>query len=103
MDVVAPIVTQLQMPVLMKPTFRTLNHPAVHAKAAAVRGVAPGQQRTRSAPPQFAPMRVGVVAAIALDDLEATPWPAPLATHAWHRIDQRQQLRHIVPIRPGER
>jgi hypothetical protein len=65
-------------------------------------GAALGQPRRDPAGGQGVSVRLGVVATIALDDA----WPAdggPDSTgHRRHTVDQRQQLRYVVPVRGRE-
>ena len=95
MDVVTPIITQLQMPILMHPTLRTLHHPAVYSQTTSMWSVPFGQHRLRSSGPELSSVRLGVVTTIALHAIEAMTRTASLATHARHRIHQRKQLRHV--------
>src|SRR4051794_35177075 len=87
-DVVAAVVTELQVPVLVQPTLPTLDDPAVHAHAAAVRRAPLGQHRLDPAPPQRQSVGLRVVPAVALHAVEAMPGPAAFAPHRWHGVDQ---------------
>src|SRR5579862_1122681 len=97
-DVVSLFVPRKESAVLMEPTQRPLDRPAVFAKAAAVRSVASSQQRLAPALPKGLTMRVRMIRPVSLNDVEATPWLARLARHRRHCIDQWQQLSHIMPV-----
>jgi hypothetical protein len=103
MDVVAAIITKLQMPVLMHPAFRPFHHPAVDAQAAAMLRSSFCQNRLRSSGSELPTMRFGVIATIALDSIESVTRSATLASNSGNGVHQRQQLRDVVTIRSSQR
>lgn len=102
MDVVTAVVSRAEASKLMRLSQRSLHGPAPYAQPAAVVCVSFRQHRVDAAATKFAPMRLGIVATIALKDLWAltrSPW---LAADGGNRIDQRQQLCHVVRVRAGQ-
>jgi hypothetical protein len=106
-DVLAAVVADEQPLELMQPGEGAFDDPAVAAQAGAVHGSAAGDLRCDPAPSQLAAVLVVVVAAVGADPVRASPWPAGLAGDRRHPVEQRQQLRDVMPIaardRPGER
>ncbi len=102
MDVVCSIIAKLQMPVLMHPTLRSFNYPAVHTQSAAMLRPSFCQDRSRSPGSELPAMRFRVIAAIALDSIEAMARPAAFAANPGNGIHQRQQLCDVVTIRSGQ-
>src|SRR5687767_12155503 len=88
-NVVPTIIPELEVAVLMQPTLRTLDHPAVLAQAAAMQRAPLGQQRLAPAPPQLTSMRLGVVSSVALDPIEPSPRMAAFASHRRNCVEQR--------------
>lgn len=86
----------------MKPGQRTFDHPAGHTQAAAVIGVTASNQRRDSSLAKRLAMSVGVVAAVSLDHFRAMTRMPHLSAYRRDGIDQWEQLRHIVAIRPGQ-
>lgn len=103
MNVVAPFATDAESTELMQPTDRAFHNPTIDSLAASMFGTTFGQDRFNTAPSQLFAMRLRVIRAISLNAVRATTRPAALATHGWNRVDQRQQLRHIVSIGAGQR
>jgi hypothetical protein len=76
--------------------------PTEFAGAAAVFGAALGDDRSDATLAKSAAMRVGVVAALGVDDLGLAKRSAAYASNRRDGVDQRQQLRDIVAIRAGQ-
>lgn len=102
MNVVPFIVSHAQSATLVKPTVGPLHGPAVAAQAAAVRRPAPGQARANSACPQGPTVRLGIVGAVGIYRVRAMARTARLAINGRNGIDQRNQLRDVVTVRPGD-
>ena len=83
----------------MQPGEGALDHPARAAEAAAMRRAALGELRGDAALPEPVSMRLRVVAAVALDESGCVDGPTGAPAERRHRIDQRQQLRHVVSVR----
>ena len=70
-------------------------------------GVAAGDLRRDAALAQLAAVTVGVIATIGSQLVRPASWPADLAAHRRHPVDQRDQLGDVVAVaagqRPGER
>ena len=103
MDFVAAVVAHEQPLELMEPGEGALDDPAVAAKAGAVRGLTAGDLRFDAAAAKLAPVFVVVVAAIGADAVWSPPWPADLAAHRRHTLDERDQLGDVVAVAAGER
>ena len=87
----------------MQPGEGALDHPARAAEAAALRRAALGELRGDAALPEPVSMRLRIVAAVALHELRCAHRPTGAPAERRHRIDQRQQLGHVVPVRRGQR
>jgi hypothetical protein len=98
MDVVSSIITELQMSILMYPTFRPLNHPPINAQSAAMLGSSFGQERLRPSGSELSAVMLGVVSTVALNLIKAVTRPATLAPDAWNAVHQRQQLSDVVTV-----
>jgi hypothetical protein len=101
-DVVAAVVADEQPLVVMKPGEGTLDDPADLAEAGAVVGLAPGDLGFDPAGAQLAPILVVVVTAISGDTAGSAARPTDLATHGRDPLDERDQLRDVVAVAPGD-
>ena len=86
----------------MQPGQRALDDPAGPPQAAPVRSSALGQLRRDAAERQLVPMGLGIVAAVALHQGRLAGRTTDPAPQGGHGIDQREQLRHVVPVRRRE-
>lgn len=102
MDRVITFVPELEPSILMQPALGSLHDPAVLSKPAAMGGPAAGQQWTATTATQRNPVGLGVIGSIALHDVKTPARPPASASHRSDRIDQRQQLRHVVTVGAGE-
>jgi hypothetical protein len=106
-DLVAAVVADEQSLEVVEPGEGALDDPAGAAEPGAVCGLAAGDLVGDAAPAELAPVLVVVVAAVGGDALGTTAWPADLAAHGWHSLDERDQLGDVVAVaarnRPGER
>ncbi len=101
-DVGAAVVADAQAPLLVQPTQRAFHDPAVHAQTAAVLGAAFGDHRLDAALTQRGAMPGGVVPAVGIQPIRLATRPAHAARDWQKSIDQRQQLRHVVPVCRGQ-
>ena len=102
MDIRSSFIANPQTAELVKPTVRAFDHPAKHAQTTAVFLVAFGEHRSNATPPQSLAMGFGIVRSIALNALRSSPLSA-FAADFGNRVHQRDQLRYIVRIGPGQR
>ena len=106
-DLVAAVVADEESFVVVQPGEGALDDPADAAEAGAVLGLAMSDLRFDVAGTKFAAVLVVVVATVGGDPVGASAWPADLAAHGWHPLDQRHQLCDVVAVaagdRPGER
>ena len=98
MDVAAPFVAEPEPAVLVEPGERSLHDPALAAESRAVRGALVGDDRRDLACAQPGFGRFGVVAAVAEQRAGTAPRPAGFAAHGRDRLDERQQVREVVPV-----
>lgn len=98
MNVSTAFVAHSQATVLMQPTQGSFNDPAMNSRATAMFCVALGQHRFDLATSQLATVRLGVVRPIALRFFRTAPRLAGLTGDGGYRINQRQQLCHVVAI-----
>jgi len=103
MDVVANVVACAQPLELMEQRLGLLGHITNHPQPAAVRDAASGQVRADGAATQRDAVRLAVVGAVGVKCIGAATRPADLAPDRRHGVHQRQELRHVVAIGPGER
>lgn len=102
MDVVSFIESGSQMTELVGERDGLFHDISEDAQAAAMGGVAAAQQRRDALFLQLHSMLLTVVATVTHQHLRLEHRRAHLASDRQNRLDQRQQLRHIVTIRPGE-
>ena len=88
---------------LMQPAQAALHDPPGVAEPTAMLGTATRQDRGDPAAPQFPPMGLGIVRAVALRAVWPTAWGARFAGDWRDLIHQRQQLGPVVTVRRGER
>jgi hypothetical protein len=87
----------------VEPGEGALDDPALTAKAGAVFGLAPRDDRLDPALPDEAAVLVVVVAAIGDQQLRAAPRAADAATDGRDTVEQLEQLGDVVSVAPGER
>ena len=102
MDVGAALVAHPQPAELVQPSQGPLHHPAVHPQTAAVFRAPPSQGRRDVAPAQFLAMLPGVIGSVGVQPLRSATGSAPLTPHRRDPVHQRQQLRYVVAIGPGQ-
>lgn len=101
-NIIAAFIANAQPTKLMHPTQRPFHHPAVLAPPAAMRRVPLGDDRLDPESAQGLAVWLRIIAPIALHPLGAATRMTDLASHRGNRLDQRQELSHIVRIRTGE-
>lgn len=82
--------------------MRAFDHPTILAKSATVFGAALCDHRLDAAIAQGLAMPLGVVAAIGVNHARPLNRVAAQAANRRNRVDQRQQLRHIVDVRGSQ-
>jgi len=88
-----------QAPKAVQPGERALDHPARAPETAPVRDAALGELRGDATREELIAVRLRVVATVALHEPGATRGTARTPAERRHRVDERQQLRHVVPVR----
>src|SRR5580692_261542 len=101
-DIGAFVEARPQAAELMEQRQGLLHDVTKDAQAAAVRRSSSRDGRGDIAARQFHSMRIGIVSTVSHDFLGFTQWRARLAGNRRDRIDQRNQLRHVVAIGPRE-
>lgn len=101
-DVTPPFVANPQASELVQPTEGPLNNPTIHTQTAAVLGISSGNERFYANLAQRLSICLRIVRTIRIKLLEAISRRPTLSCNGRHVINQRQQLRHVVPIGGGE-
>ncbi|AIO65629.1 hypothetical protein DM82_358 [Burkholderia oklahomensis] len=102
MNVGTALETNAETTEVMQPGMRAFDDPAIFVQAAAMFGTALGDHRLDAAIAQRSSMSLGVVTAIGVDHARSAQWVAAQSANRRNRVDQRQQLRDIVDVRPGQ-
>ena len=100
--VVESFVADLEAAKLMQPGDGALHYPTGFSQTAAVLGIAFGDDRFDGQGAQPPAMGFGVIAAITLERFRALSGTARFAPNRRNSLNQRQQLRHIVGVGPGD-
>jgi len=101
MNVSSPLVADPQPAPLRQPCQGPFHHPAIETQATPMVRAALGQHGRDPSRSQLLPMGLRIVASVPLHPARPTagaPTPAP---HGRNSLQQGQQLRDIVPMRPG--
>ena len=88
---------------VVEPGEGAFDDPAVAAKPGAVLGLPARDLVLDASLTELAAVLVVVVASIGSDAFGATAWPADLAAHRRHTIDERDQLGDVMAVAAGER
>ena len=99
MNAGSPLVAHRQPSKSMQPDEGAFDHPAGPAESAA----ALRELRRDAAVLELVAMRLRVVPAVALNESRFADGATGAAAQRRHRIDEGQQLRHVVPIGRGQR
>jgi len=99
----SPLVAHRQPSKSMQPGEGAFDHPTRPAEAAAVRRAALRELGGDAAIAEPVAMRLRIVAAVALDESRFAHGPTGAASEDGHRIDERQQLGDVVPVRRRQR
>jgi len=102
MDTRPAFVSHVETTKSMQPRHRALDDPARASEPAAVGPSAFGQLAGDAALFELVTVRLGVVGAVALDEPRLTQRPAGTAAQRRDAVHERQQLRHVVPVRGRE-
>lgn len=102
MNVGAALETNTEAAEVMQPGMCAFNDPAIFAQAAAMFGMALGDHRFDTAIAQRSSMSLGVVTAIGVDNARPLQRVAAQSANRRNRVDQRQQLRDVVDVRPSQ-
>jgi hypothetical protein len=97
-----PFVPQIESTKSMQPRQRTFHDPARATESAAMGRAALGELRANPAAMQGIAMRLRIVPTVALHEARLSQGPTRAAAQRWNAVHQRQQLRHVVPIRRRE-
>ena len=100
MDIIAAIILDAQPSELVQQGKGLLHDVAVGARPAAVFGVASDKGLADAPIGRRRAMRIAVMPAVAHDFPGFAQGPARLAPEPRNRVDQRQQLGHVVTVWP---
>ncbi len=102
MDVRAAFIPHAETAELMQPGQSAFDHPTVDTESASVRDAAARQHRFDAQLHERITMRIRMIRPIALYAIR-TPTGAPALTgDGRDRVNQRQKLGHVVPVRAGK-
>ena len=102
MNARSPFVSHVESAETMEPSQRALDDPSRAPEATAM-GLAPFRELAgNTAPLKFVTMRLRVIPAIPLDECRLPQRPTRTAAERRNRVDQREQLGHVVPVRRRE-
>ena len=102
MNARAPFVADVEAPKPMQPGQGAFNDPAGSPEAAAMRPPAFRQLARDPAALELIPVRLGIVAPIALDEAGLAQRATRAAADRRNSVHQRQQLGYVVPVRRRE-
>jgi hypothetical protein len=102
MDITTAFIPLTQAFELMKPGKTTFDNPASFTQAASVDSVTFGQQRDYSQFPQCSTKRFTMVGSIPLKTIRSLFRTTRLTADCRNGVYQRQRLRHVMPVCPGE-
>ena len=97
-----PIVAYTQSSKLMQPGDSTFDNPPGLAQVAAMRGPSSGELMPDAALLQCQAVRGAIVGTIGLDKPGLSQWSTALSSNRLHAVDQRQQLRDVMPVGLGQ-
>ena len=97
-----PLVSDSQAPKPVQPSNGALDHPAGATQTATVLGVAPGDLALDAKRLEGSPVRIGIVRTISLYQLGFSSRSTALAANRRNRLNQRQQLSHVMAIGLGQ-
>ena len=101
MDIGAALVADGETSVAVEPGDRSLNHPARGAEAAPMRRSTPRQDGPDAPRPEAVAVRLGVVAAVALQRIGPAMRSAAAAAYRRERRDHGIELRDVVDVGGG--
>ena len=102
MQIGPAFITYPQAAELVQPGDGAFDHPARHAEMAAMSGAALADLRADAALPQDIPVAFTVVGTIGLNDFRARQRMATPSRNGRHALQERQQLRRVVPVGAGQ-
>lgn len=102
MNIRPTFITNPQAPVLAEPGEGTFHHPAVDAQATPMLGPASRQEGDNAPVSQPVSMPLRVIGAIPQTRLGTPTRPSHFTRDGRDGIDQRQQLRHVMAVRPSD-
>lgn len=103
MNVRRTIKSHSQPSKVVKPSERSLGHPAINAKAASMFLIAASQMGFNAALTKLISMRFGIIGPICIQFSRSTDRVTKLASDRRNAVDQRNQLSNIMAIRTRQR
>jgi len=101
-DIQATFVSHAEPAKLMEPADGALHNPPHRAQSAAMVRIAFGDEGADAAFGQFGFVRLGVVSAIAKDEMRTLTGPALLSAHRRYCVHERNELGYIVTVSTGD-
>jgi hypothetical protein len=102
MNARTPFVSHVESTKSMEPRQRALDDPPRASQSAAVRAAAFRELAGDAASLEFVPMRLRIVPAVALHQPRLSQRPTRATAQLGNTVHERQQLRHVVPVRRRE-
>jgi hypothetical protein len=102
-DLRQPFVPDAQSAELVQPGERALHDPAIPAQPTAVRRAALGQLGSNAARTEGTAVRVGIVAAVAVEAVRPAAGAAPLPADWRDGLDQGHELGDVMCVSPGQK
>jgi len=103
MNAGSTLIADRQSPKAVQPRQGALDDPAGATQVAAVRAPALRELRRHAALGELVTVRLGIVAAVPLDQAGLAYRPARTSAQHGHGVDQGQQLGDVVSVRRGQR
>jgi hypothetical protein len=101
-DLRQPFVPDAPSMELVEPGARAFHHPALPAPSTAVRRAALGQPGSHAARPEGTAVRIGSVAAVAVEAVWPAAGAARLAADWRDGLDPRHEWGDVMGVRPGQ-
>ena len=102
MNIGPAFVANFQTSKLMQPGDGSFHHPTIHTQATTMLGPTSGQGGLDTPLTQLLSMRLRIVSPITIQTFGAFTWSTPFTCDVRNRLDQRQQLGHIMSMSPRQ-
>jgi len=97
-DVSATFKANTESTKIVKPRVSPFHNPSKFAEPTSMFGPALRDHGLDAEVPKRLTMRLGIIAAVGVDDFGLPKWPPAYAANRWNCLDQRQQLGDVVAV-----